>query len=321
VAVAARKSERLLNLIVMLLETSRPVTAKQIHETIPGYGQAEWDTFKRMFERDKQELREMGIPLELSPVDSWELEQGYRIPKDRYYLPDLELEPDELAALWLAAGLVRVSDPGRARSALMKLSDENLPKQDNLSWLTADLGLSAPNLPLALECVAERKKVSFNYQGSTTARSRTMQPYGLAHRRGHWYLVGHDLGSHQTRSFRLDRIDGAIRPTEPSRAGPEFEVPQDFDPGASLEAPPFAKGEAALKAEIRFEPSTAWLVERTSPWLVLDFSEDSSATTTVEVADVDGFLSWVLGFGDGAELLGPPELRQEILERLEVLCG
>ncbi|MGH2687534.1 MAG: helix-turn-helix transcriptional regulator, partial [Actinomycetota bacterium] len=114
-----RKAERLLNLVAMLLETSRPVTAQQIRETIPGYDQGNWETFKRMFERDKDELREMGIPLELVATDAWEVEEGYRIPKDRYYLPELRLEEDEMAALVLAAGLVRMQDPEAARTALL----------------------------------------------------------------------------------------------------------------------------------------------------------------------------------------------------------
>lgn len=318
---SVRKSERLLNLIVMLLETPRPVTAKQIHETIPGYGQDQWDSFKRMFERDKEELREMGIPVELASVDAWELEHGYRIPKDRYYLPELDLKPDELATLWLAAGLLRVSDPGTARTALMKLSDDVPPPQGNLSWLAADLGLAAPNLPVVAECVAERKRVTFNHRSKDGPKNRTVEPYGLIHRRGRWYLVGNDLLSGEVRSFRLDRVEGPMHPSEPGRPGPDFEVPEGFDLQASVDLPPFSKGEQPTKATVRFLPSTAWWVERNSPWMDLQTLEDSSAEASIEVSDEDGFVSWLLGFGEGAEVLEPAHLRQKVMGRLKALCG
>lgn len=317
-----RKSERLLNLIVMLLETAQPVTAEQIHRTIPGYGQDSWDTFKRMFERDKEELREMGIPVELTAVDAWETEQGYRIPKDRYYLPDLHLEPDELAALWLAAGLLRMSDPGPARSALMKLTEGAPPETEgNLSWLTADMGLAAPNLSTALESVAERKRVTFPYRSKEATRSRTVDPFGLTHRRGKWYLVGRDEGSDEIRSFRLDRVEGVIHVSHPSRPGPEFEIPEGFNLQGYMERPPFVQGSLPDKAKVRFDPSTAWWVERSSPWLRLEPDGDLGATAVVEVTDDSGFISWLLGFGEGAEVLEPQRLRDLALHRLEEICG
>lgn len=317
-----RKSERLLNLIVMLLETAQPVTAEQIHRTIPGYGQDSWDTFKRMFERDKEELREMGIPVELTAVDAWDNEQGYRIPKDRYYLPDLHLEPDELAALWLAAGLLRMSDPGPARSALMKLTEGAPPETEgNLSWLTADMGLAAPNLSTALESVAERKRVTFPYRSKEATRSRTVDPFGLTHRRGKWYLVGRDEGSDEIRSFRLDRVEGSIRATHPSRPGPEFEIPEDFNLQGYMERPPFMQGSLPDKARVRFDPSTCWWVERSSPWLRLEPDGELGATAVVEVTDDSGFVSWLLGFGEGAEVLEPQRLRDLARRRLEEIRG
>lgn len=319
---AVRKSERLLNLIVMLLETSRPVTAQQIRLTIPGYGQDQWDTFKRMFERDKEELREMGIPVELSSVDAWDTEQGYRIPKDRYYLPDLNLQPDELAALWLAAGLIRMSDPGPARMALMKITEGAPPEHEgNLAWLTADMGLGAPNLSTVLESVAQRKMVTFSYRSKDSTLPRTVEPYGLTHRRGKWYAVGHDLRTDQIRSFRLDRMEGSVHMSHPSAPGPEFEVPEGFSLRGYMERPPFVQGLPSSRATVRFDPSTAWWVSRTSPWLTVDTGDDMSATAEVEVSDESGFVSWLLGFGEGAEVLEPQRMRELVRQRLEQICG
>jgi proteasome accessory factor B len=320
-----RKAERLLNLVAMLLETTRPVTAQQIRETVPGYDQNSWDTFKRMFERDKDELREMGIPLELAPTDLWEVEEGYRIPKDRYYLPELTLAEDEMAALVLAAGLVRMGDPDAARTALLKLSEGAAPVPDTpaarLPWLTADLGLAAPGLAKAFASVADRKRVTFRYRGRQSDRTRTVDPYGLVHRKGAWYLIGHDHSSGQQRSFRLDRVVGDVHQIDPGHPGPEFEVPAGFRPQAALEIPPFLQGDVVATAQVRFMPSTAWWVGREAPWLDLVVHEDGSAEAVLDVTDVEGFLDWVLWYGEGAELLTPRELREALRERLEAICG
>jgi proteasome accessory factor B len=319
-----RKAERLLNLVAMLLETSRPVTAQQIRETIPGYDQDSWETFKRMFERDKDELREMGIPVELGPTDPWEVEEGYRIPKDRYYLPELNLAEDEMAALVLAAGLVRMEDPDAARTALLKLSGDAgppAPGAARLPWLTADLGLAAPGLAKAFAAVADRKQVTFRYRGRQSEHTRTVDPYGLVHRKGAWYLIGYDHTSEQQRSFRLDRVVGDVHQLDPGHAGPDFAVPAGFRPQAALELPPFLQGEVVATARVRFLPSTAWWAGREAPWLDLVPAGDGTSEVTLGVADVGGFIEWVLWYGDGAEVLAPPHLRDAIRQRLEELCG
>lgn len=318
---STRKAERLLNLVVMLLESHLPVTATEIHRTIPGYGQSNMDTFKRMFERDKEELRELGIPIELSFLDIWETEEGYRIPKDRYYLPELNLAKEEIAALWLAAGLVRMHDPSTVRSALMKLSDE----EPDIDWhpkITADLGLAIPNLPKTFEAVADHKQITFSYRSRDGAvRKRQVDPYGLAHRKGAWYVVGHDHANNEIRVFRLDRIVGTAYMTEPSKPGADFEVPEGFRVEGALESPPFVQGEGIAKATVRFDASTAWWVERGAPWLRLVFDSSGDASAEIEVTDVTGFLSWLLSFGEGAELVSPPELREALFTRLEDICG
>lgn len=316
------KAERLLNLIALLLETGHPLTAQAIRETVPGYDQESWDSFKRMFERDKDDLREMGIPLELAPTDIWETEEGYRIPKERYYLPDLRLEDDEVAALWLAAGLLRLQDPGAARTALLKLSGDLPPEAErsSLSWMTADLGLAVPGLDRAFEAVTVRKSVTFRYRGSGGRRSRTVDPYGLVHRRGSWYLVGRDHENGQVRSFRLDRMEAGLHIVDPGRPGSEYEVPEGFLPHAAIEAPPFVGEAQETAATVRFDAGTAWWVERTHPWLRLAWEEGGSAVATVAVSEPSGFVSWVLWFGDGAEVLGPPELRAAVRSRCEELC-
>ncbi|MGH2768573.1 MAG: helix-turn-helix transcriptional regulator [Actinomycetota bacterium] len=319
-----RKAERLLNLIVLLLETKRPLTSHEIRETVPGYGQEHREAFLRMFERDKEDLREMGIPLEVRPTDAWEVEEGYLIPKERYYLPELTLSPDEAAALWVAAGLLRLRDPAPARTALLKLAEELPadPGRSSMPWLIADLGLSVSSLPKAFEAVTEAKKVAFAYTGGEGTGRRVVDPYGLVYRKGSWYLVGRDHGSGEIRSFRLDRLIGDLHFLSPGKAGPEFSVPERFRPQAALETPPFALGEpGCLRAKVRFHESTAWWVERGDPWLRPTRNPDGSAEAEVDVGDPSGFLRWLLSYGEGAELLAPEELRAFVRAHLEAICG
>lgn len=319
-----RKAERLLNLTAYLLESGRPVTSRQIQQTVPGYSESP-EAFRRMFERDKQDLRETGVPIELAPTGPLEEEEGYQIPKERYYLPELELADDEIAALWLAAGLLRLPDPGSARAALLRLTGVAPAEDDraNLSWLVADLGLSEPALPRAFHAVAEHKRLTFPYPSKKTggAAERTLDPYGLVYRKGAWYLVGRDHDSDEVRSFRLDRMLGELRLVDPSASADQYEVPEGFRPEAALEAPPFVQGESAIVARARFDASTAWRVERGFPWVGLEWLEDGGAEASIEVSETSGFISWVLMFGDGAEVLAPAELRSEIRSRLEGLCG
>ncbi len=351
-----RKAERLLNLIAFLLETDRLITPQQIQDTVPGYAEQSWEAFKRMFERDKEALREVGIPLEVAPVAVLgEPEEGYRIPKDRYYLPELDLAPEELASLWLAAGLVRLQDPAAARTALLKLAGELPPEVERarLSWLSADLGLAVPGLPRAFEAVAERRTISFEYRGRSGPQTRTLDPYGLVHRKGTWYLVGRDHDRGENRSFRLDRVSSELRFRNKGGPGADFDAPEGFRPQEALEVPPFVgrpeaplkapdkseaplkapdKSEAPLKAPdkkgsspavdalVRFDASTAWWIERTHPWLRLTWGSDGDASARVPVSDNSGFVSWLLSLGEGVELVEPEALRGEVLARLEEIC-
>jgi proteasome accessory factor B len=332
--VTVRKAERLLNLIAFLLETDRLITPHQIQDTVPGYADQSWEAFKRMFERDKEALREVGIPLEVAPMAGLgEPEEGYRIPKDRYYLPELDLAAEELASLWLAAGLVRLQDPTAARTALLKLAGELPPEVERarLSWLSADLGLAVPGLPRAFEAVAERRTITFDYRGRSGVQTRTLDPYGLVHRKGTWYLVGHDHDRGENRSFRLDRVSGDIQFRGKGGQGADFVAPEGFRPQEALEVPPFVgrdvgrdvgreEGLQAVDALVRFDASTAWWIERTHPWLRLDWEGDGTASAQVPVSDNAGFISWLLSLGEGVELLEPAALRGEVLARLEEIC-
>lgn len=319
------KAERLVNLIVYLLESPRPRSSDEIRRTVAGYDQPNEVSFRRMFERDKEELREMGIPLEREATDPLEEDFGYRIPKERYYLPDIRLEKDELAALWIAASLLKLPDPVTARTALLKLAGD-LPVDDDrsaLQWLTADVGMSIPGLARAFLAVAERRILDFGYRTSGgDVSDRRVEPYGLVNRRGVWYLVGREsAGGGEVKSFRFDRMSTEPRLQDPGSSGGEFEIPQEFRAAAALSAPPFVGEDPISVGVVEFDSSTAWRVERESPWVRLEPASDGSSLARVEITEISGFVSWVLSYGLGAEVLEPPEARAAILQRLEEICA
>ncbi len=298
--------ERLINLLAMLLTASRPVTADQIRLTIPGYSRESDEAFHRMFERDKELLRSIGIPLEMTYTDAWEVEQGYLIDPDKYALPDPGLTDEERAALSLAAQVVRLEGEPGAPAAILKLGGARLTGA--AEPLAALLG-TGPALADLFQAVSERRMVMLNYRG----QSRNVYPYGLGHRRGHWYLVGGTAAGQ--RIFRVDRIE-SLEVASPPQA---FTRPTGFSLNAALDDLPWEVGnEGKVKAKVRFAPEVAWWAARQlGATTSRKADEDGSLVAEIQVANIDAFVGWLLSFGDGAEALSPPELRRAVVERVE----
>ncbi len=308
------KVERLVNLIALLLNTRRPLTVEEVRNTVPGYQQEDYSSFKRMFERDKEELRSLGIPIERRFTDVWEVEEGYLISKDRYYLPELDLSPDEMAALWIASQIV-VEPGGKEDHALVKLSLTGDGGADPTSppWLRARLHLDSPALPQILEAVAGRRRVRFKYKGVGQAREveRTVDPYALIHRQGAWYVAGHDHLRGEIRHFKLPRITSKVVFT--NRSGePDFEIPDGFSPDR-VNTEPWVGEEVAV--DVAFSPRLAWWIEQ-SLGLEPTGTWHDWAVVRVNVGDEEGFVSWVLGFGEDAVVRSPQRVRQAVVDRL-----
>jgi proteasome accessory factor B len=213
-----RKTERLLGLVVCLLSSERYLTAVQIRAAVPGYPES-FEAFKRMFERDKEELRELGIPLETGSNSAFDEEPGYRIPRQAYVLPEIRLEPDEAAVLSLAARVWRQAElAGAAAGALLKLraagvDAEETPQPGIEPRLTAEAAFG----PL-WEAVRDRRPVAFAYRapGRSEPQQRRLDPWGVVNRYGRWYVAGHDADRDAVRVFRLSRIEGPVRFTGPA---------------------------------------------------------------------------------------------------------
>ncbi len=304
---SAAKLERLLNLTALLLDTPRPITAEAIQEQLEVYPR-EQASFRRAFERDKDELRSMGIPLRVERVPGVLPEvDGYRIPRDEYALRDPGLTTEELAALHLAASAVQVEGLP-VTEGLLKLGGlVTDPGGGDLGVHVAPLPAD-PNLATLFGAVASRTSVTLTYHGE----ERVIDPYRLEFQRGRWYLTGYDHLRDEERNYRLDRIEGSVGLTD----GPAFEPPATTVPGRALVAWELG-AEDPVRAVVRVDgPQARWVVQHVGPDHVLA-DEDHAVVVELPVTNRAAFRSFVLSFLEHAEVVEPPELRADVQAWLE----
>ena len=304
--------ERLVNLVAALIEAPRPLRREEIRERVPGYAE-EPTAFRRMFERDKETIRQMGIPLSVLTIDadSTESIEGYRILREQYELPDPGLHPDELAALHLAASAVEVGGAAPGTEALWKLGG-------GAAQRSAAPSVAIPgsdHLSVLFGAMAESRAVVFRYRGG----DRTVDPWRLSFHNGHWYLAGYDHSRSEERSFRLDRFETA--PLATGAAG-AFERPAD---GGRALPHPWELGDAddaVVEAQLLVDAGHAgWAIGEIGEAAVRERRPDGSIVFSLSVRNQDAFRSFVVGFLDHAEVLGPPELRSGIVEFLTTLVA
>ncbi|HEX2294777.1 MAG TPA: WYL domain-containing protein [Actinomycetota bacterium] len=314
-----RRIERLINLIAALLETSRPMTADEIRNEIAGYDSDSLDAFRRAFERDKADLRAMGIPIELRSVDPLSEVEGYVIPKSQYYLPQLDLEPDELAALKLAAESV-LGGGEIAEAGLMKLSVDAATESwggPRVVW-GADLAAEQPALATIYPALLERRSVAFAYRsgGAPDARVREVDSYGLVHRRGNWYVVGRDRAIDEIRVFKVARIDGAPRLLEET-----YEVPAGFRADDHVAGEAWELGDAPATATVRFDAGVRWWAEQNHPDAPRRERPGGAVDVELQVSNVDALVAWAIGLGPGVEIVEPASARAAMLGHLAPFLG
>jgi predicted DNA-binding transcriptional regulator YafY len=294
----------MLNLLACLLDTRRPLTRDELVQQVAGYP-PEAVAYRRAFERDKETLRAMGVPLVVETMASGE--QGYRVPPEEYFLPDLDLSAEETAALHVAVSAVLLGNQA-GRGALMKLGGGLA--RDAGGAPTTPIGTLPlePALPVLFEAFRRRAAVTFEYRGE----SRTVEPWGLAARRGHWYLVGHDRARDAMRTFRADRLGDELSLGPPDA----FVVPDDFSPDASLDAEPWQYGDdqpvsARLLVDAGHGSEVAERADR-----IIEERADGSLVAEFVVFNRPAFRSFVLGLLDHAEILEPEALRDDLLSWL-----
>jgi predicted DNA-binding transcriptional regulator YafY len=225
--VAQPKSERLMNLVICLLVARTYVPKSRIRQVVGGYGDQSAEAFERMFERDKEELRALGIPIETGSHESlFDDEPGYRIRRSEFELPPLSLEPDEAAVVGLAARVWQQAGLGATTSnALLKLRAAGVETDAQaLGRVEPHVGVEDPAFWPLWQAVRDHQPVGFDYRKPSTASAehRRLEPWSVLSWRGRWYVVGHDRDRGEARLFRLSRIVGPVRPE--GRAG-SYEVP------------------------------------------------------------------------------------------------
>jgi proteasome accessory factor B len=302
--------ERLLNLLTLLLESPRPITFERIRELIPGYQHGDVASAKRMFERDKDLLRDAGVPIELQHTDIWEVEQGYAIAKERYYLPELTFTAEELAALFVVATGAGTDDAGAAVQKLSLGAEAGTLARLASGPQVGTVEPAADHLQAVAAALFERRAVRFGYRRADgEEETRTVDPFGLAFRSGAWYLVGHDRDRDAVRAFRVSRMT-----TAPKDAGPGAAPPDGFRPAEHVQTP---GEEAGGSARVAFTERVSWWALSSVPGAHQVGPERPGwVEAEVPVASEQAFVAWVAGFGSDARLLEPEGIREGLVEHL-----
>jgi len=297
--------ERVTDLVLVLLHTEQPLTLDAIAHQVPGYPD-EHAARRQAFERDKRLLRDEGIPVRTQRLPGQE-QYGYVIDREGFYLPDLALKPDEQVALHLAVAGVHLGDPS-GRDALLKLGASGLSEVRPIATVVPPRALVD-----LFEAVRTSAVTAFTYRGS----ARNVAPAGLWFRFGHWYLVAWDLDRDAVRTFRVDRIEGAVS------LGPAggAVLPEGIDVRAAVPDEPWrSDGEEVVMTRIRVDGMEGPRVaEEVGADKVESRNEDGSVVLQLGVTGFPAIRSWVLSLLHHAEILEPPEFRSAMAAWLHAM--
>ena len=298
--------ERLVNLTIALLEAPRPLTFEELRRRTGYYPQPEHAAARRMFERDKEHLRGLGVPIRTEQAYGME-EPGYRIHRREYELRDLHLEPDEVAALALAAGMVA---PDELALALAKVAARS-PDAVDVEPAPARLRLDLEAVDGLAAAVLERRCIRFPYRTvDGRDEERTVEPYGVVRRRRAWYVVGRDVARAAVRVFRLDRMTAPPQILEPSAS---FEVPGDLDLAAAVRGPEAAP----VEVELEVGPAAVWDVASRGGRDLGPGSREGTRRMRLGGVDPIRDLPWLLAVSPDAAVTEPDDLRARVRSALE----
>ena len=309
----SRKSERLINLTIALLATKRYLAKGEIFRSVSGYEGSD-ETKERMFERDKDDLRNLGVRIDVGSFDPlFEDEAGYRIRPEGYSLDMGAISGTEVALLSLAAAAWRgAALDGAAHSALRKLASMGIESDlDSLPAIAPRLHTQHGDLQSITTAMSKRESISFTYLSPDLAREvRTIQPYAIATRDSHWYVAGNDLDKLHLRTFRLDRIEGEISIL---KNGQGYEIPLGFDIFASL-----TQQERANNATLDIRKGKAELLRKRAQ-TITDKGEWDHITLTY--SNERAFIDLLLWHGQDVLVIEPPTLRDSIILCLQEIVA
>lgn len=327
-------AERLLNLVIALVNTPGRMTKEQIRATVTGYADAASDdAFERMFERDKDTLRDLGIPVTTVTAAGHGDDIGYRVDQDSYALPPIDLTSAELAALSLAAEFwqdrsVR-TETSRALTKLRAVGAGG-GTPELASGIAPVVRAAGRSFRPLLDAIQDRCQVGFTYRAASTGdvRERTVEPWRLVARRAGWILVGWDVDRQDARSFLLSRIEGKVRTIGP---GGEVKPPEPERVAAALRAWDAGHRRSALLA---VRPEHAEVLRARGECPNGDprhrdlLSDPMIAALAVDrdLVRVHYRATWqmaeeVVTYGDAVLVLDPPELRAAVVQLLHAAAG
>lgn len=314
---AIAKAERLMNLALCLLGTRRPLSKRELRGSIEAYLEAGSDeSFNRMFERDKDDLRELGLVIET--VENLDGDTGYLARRDSNRLPPITLDAEEAAALGLAAKVWQQARlAGAASGALQKLRAAGMPEAEDAYEVHSALEPRIPVHeaafePLMLAC-RDRRLVTFDYRKANAARpeQRQVEPWTLECWRGHWYLAGWDRDRGAERVFRLSRIAGRVR----SRAGAfTAEVPDVVTVRETVES--WAGETATRTARIRLRAGSGYPLRSRA----ISVRELGDGWDELEIPYGHGLDAWLVEFGPDVVVKEPADLRADVMDRLRAVA-
>jgi proteasome accessory factor B len=317
----AEPVERLVNLAIYLAATPVPVTAEQIRTNVEGYSpDQDTDAFLRMFERDKEDLRDAGFVIHSS-------EDAYRIDRSTSFASRIELSPEDAAAV-RAVGLAFVDDPSfpfaeSLRLALAKIATAfDAPDLPVTSHLADESPASQGELVAQFDhAISARKRVTFGYTNSYgEQKHHEVEPYGVFVLDGRWYAVGRDTEKDEVRVYAVARIEElSVNRAKPK--SPDFERPTDFDVGTFIGLP-FQYGAEQFEAVLRFDPATAWRADVLSAGTgKLERAPDGSVSWTVAARSSRRLARWLIENGPGIRALEPADLLVMLRSGLEEVAS
>jgi len=308
---------RQLSLVAFLMAERRPITARDVKSNVEGYSEMSDEAFARRFYSDRAELIALGVPLH-SQRDEFTGEELYTLRSDEYFLPQLELEDEELAALqtalYLLEGQFAYAEP--LRLALQNLAlgrpgfvDAPSEAARSVEVLDPDYSPEMPGRLAKLEgAISKQRTVKFDYWSISRDEhaERTLNPYALLPDNGVWYVVGHDLERDDIRTFRVSRIRGDIKFA--TRRERDFRTPADFDIERYRGRPPWQVGDVIGEARIDVRGDAAWWVQRTYG----DIGRLEDGVFVTDYSSIPQLAAWVLRQDGRAVPLEPDELRREV---------
>ena len=330
----AKDTEKLirqLSLISYLMAERRPVTAPEIRRDVEGYSVMNEDAFARRFYADRSELEALGIVLAVEkPVDGLVEQENYSLPPENFHLPPIAFTDKELAALHTALQLLdgefAYAEP--LRLALQQISwgrpsPLSTPEQSTVALgITGSAGGHDVSQRLAKieTAIFRRKTIVFEYH--TMERddigARRVDPYQLLYQGGQFYVVGRSHERDAIRVFRLSRIRGKVGYA--TKAEHDFQRPDNFDPRAYANRIDWQFGDALGTAEVWIGGRIAWQIERHfGRYGEIRPAEDDDVLFVTPYANSRQLIAWVLGLGENARIVGPPELLEELRERVGLL--